>query len=183
MDNLEKQHIEKGDQIFEKANQKARAYSFPLDNPYLTQQEVYEVNFWFQLPINLAFVVFVACAFIKSIFGMAWYGLIGLPIAVDLLSASILWVWYSQRFVFWCYMVLLHNWVLWFLAFVAIAWLLAQGMWQLAILVLFTNLVLKVPLFGWHLLLYALFSRSYGMNPRYAFFKKFYSRKFPFEMN
>jgi len=89
MDNLEKQHIEKGGQILKKANQKARAYSFPLDNPYLTQQEVYEVNFWFQLPINLAFVVFVACAFIKSIFGMAWYGLIGLPIAVDLLSASI----------------------------------------------------------------------------------------------
>ncbi|MDP3303613.1 MAG: hypothetical protein Q8S46_05625 [Methylotenera sp.] len=175
---------EQTDQMYEnirlEAARRTEALIYTLNNPYLTAYQKTEVELWFQLPIHIALITFFVCAIYSIYVPLPWYLLLGIPIAVNLVSGAILWATYHQKLVFAFYLTLTHNWMLWILTLISASWLAVTGHYKLAIMVILLKLILSAFL-GWHIILYTVLARKYHMHPKYSFFKRFYAHKFPFE--
>ena len=76
--------------------------------------------------------------------------------------------------------ILLNNLITLTLRIAGIVILVSKGNYILAIAVLLSFFGFLTP-FEPHLTLYVYLSKKYKMNPQYAFFKRFYNFKFPFE--
>ncbi|MCX5961579.1 MAG: tetratricopeptide repeat protein [Cyanobacteria bacterium] len=164
----------------EQAMDIAEAQIYSLNNPYLSAEEKLEVAMWYSLPGNLMIYAFFATAIYSTIHPLNWFYLLGIPLAVNLVSGLINWFVYSKALMNILYMIILHGLIMLILIIAGIVFLASKGAYILAIIVLLSFFGLLTP-FELHIILYADLSKKYNMNPQYAFFKRFYNFRFPFE--
>ena len=166
---------------FDQAVDIINAYFYSPDNPYLSAEEKLEVAMWYSLPGNLMLYAFFATAIYSTIYPLNWPYLIGIPLAINLVSGLINWSIYSKSLMNALYVnILLNNLITLTLRIAGIVILVSKGNYILAIAVLLSFFGFLTP-FEPHLTLYVYLSKKYKMNPQYAFFKRFYNFKFPFE--
>jgi hypothetical protein len=78
-------------------------------------------------------------------------------------------------------MTILSNLVTLFFKLAGIAFLVSKSSYVLAFIVVLSLFGLLAPFGLLHLISYSYLSKKYKMNPQYAFFKRFYNFRFPFE--
>jgi len=154
---------------------------YDLDNPYLTKSEKLEVELWSQFPGNAMEFAFLWCALWSAFRPLGWAALIGVPLVVQLLVAVVNWYLYNKQAMWIMYLALLHKWWLWALGTAAIVALILHGQYLLAGVILLVRLGASIVAEMPFMALYWILSRKTGMHPKYAFFKRFYGRTFPFE--
>lgn len=164
----------------EQAMDIAEAQIYSLNNPYLSAEEKLEVAMWYSLPGNLMIYAFLITAIYSTIYPLNWFYLLGIPLAVNLVSGLINWLVYSKALMNVLYMTILSRLIILILKIAGIVFLVSKGAYILAIAVLLSVFGLST-LFELHIILYSYLSKKYKMNPLYAFFKRFYNFRFPFE--
>lgn len=125
------------------------------------------------------------CAFvitaIYSIYNsLTWSEIIGIPLVANILVGIWNWYFYSKKFVYNLYLILLHSWILYVVGIGVALFLFFNG----AIILGIISLVVPFGLLTFvepYLYLYSILAQKYRMHPKYAFFKKEYGHEFPFE--
>ena len=170
-------------EIIRKSAAYAEANVYSLNNPYLTPDEKQEVELWFQLPGNVMFYVFVTTAIWSVVVEpLSWGKIIGIPLAANVVVGLLNWYFYNKKLVYNLYLTVLHSWILYLVGISVAIFLFFKGVIILAIISLvapFVLLAFAEP----HLFFYSLLAKKYKMHPKFAFFKKEYNHKFPFEEN
>jgi hypothetical protein len=161
----------------------ANANVYSLNNTYLNPAEKQEVELWFQLPGNVMLYAFVITAIWSVVVEpLSWSKIIGIPLAINVIVGLLNWYFYKKNLVYKLYLTFLHSWVLYLVGFGAAAFLFYKGAVALAIISLvapFGLLAIVEP----SIYFYSILAKKYRMHPKFAFFKKEYSRTFPFEEN
>ena len=152
------------------------------DNPYLNANEKLEVAMWFALPSVLTSYSFLATSIYSVNYSLNWFYLFGIPITVNLISGLINWLFYSKKLNIFLGTTILNGWLLFILQIASTIFLVSRSAYILAILfIVFSYNPLFNPLEP-HAYLYSYFSnKRYKIHAYYAFFKRFYKYKFPFE--
>ena len=168
-----------------KASAQAEALAYQMNNPYLTTTQKIEVEFWFQFPGEISFLVMLGTLIYSAFAPLSWYYIIGIPLCTNAVVGVLSWLFYSKSLLHALNVTLCHNFVAWILTVITVILLCIQGAyWKAAFAVALRVPVLDVGigmLFEPHLLLYSIFSAKYNMAAKYAFFKKQYGMRFPFE--
>ncbi len=169
--------------IERRASNYANANVYSLNNTYLNPAEKQEVELWFQLPGNIMLYAFVITAIWSVVVEpLSWSKIIGIPLAINVIVGLLNWYFYKKNLVYKLYLTFLHSWVLYLVGFGAAAFLFYKGAVALAIISLvapFGLLAIVEP----SIYFYSILAKKYRMHPKFAFFKKEYSRTFPFEEN
>lgn len=169
--------------IERRASNYANANVYSLNNTYLNPVEKQEVELWFQLPGNIMLYAFVITAIWSVVVEpLSWSKIIGIPLAINVIVGFLNWYFYKKNLVYKLYLTFLHSWVLYLVGFGAAAFLFYKGAVALAIISLvapFGLLAIVEP----SIYFYSILAKKYRMHPKFAFFKKEYSRTFPFEEN
>ena len=166
-----------------RALRNAEAQYYRLDNPYLNQEEKKEVELWFQLPGNATLYVFAPIAIWSVIAGpFSLVVTIGIPLVANVIIGLLNWFFYNKNFVYKLYLLgPMHSWILYIVGFGSGIYLFSHGAIVLGILAALFPVGLS-PLEWPNFFLYDRLGNRYnGLSPKYAFFKKWYGRKFPFE--
>jgi len=158
----------------------ANVYS--SDNPYLNANEKLEVAMWFALPSVLTSYCFLATSIYSVNYSLNWFYLFGIPIAVNLVSGLFNWFFYSKRLNVFLGVTILNAWLLFVIQVAGILFLVFKSAYILvAVFIVFTFNPFFNPLEP-YAYLYSYFSnKTHKMHPYYAFFKRFYKYRFPFE--
>lgn len=169
--------------IERKAINYANANVYSLNNTYLNPAEKQEVELWFQLPGNVMLYAFVITAIWSVVVEpLSWSKIIGIPLVINVIVGLLNWYFYKKDLVYKLYLTFLHSWVLYLVGFGAAAFLFYRGAIALAIISLvapFGILAIVEP----SIYFYSILAKKYRMHPKFAFFKKEYNHKFPFEEN
>lgn len=169
--------------IERRASNYANANVYSLNNTYLNPAEKQEVELWFQLPGNVMFYAFVITAIWSVVVEpLSWSKIIGIPLAINVIVGLLNWYFYKKNLVYKLYLTFLHSWVLYLVGFGVAAFLFYKGAIALAIISLvapFGLLAIVEP----SIYFYSILAKKYRMHPKFAFFKKEYNHKFPFEEN
>lgn len=159
---------------------RTEANIYSLNNRYLSEAEKLETEIWYQSPGDVMLYAFAALSLVRVWYPVHWSVLIGVPILVNLLMGIINWHFYSRRLLRFLYLTILHNWVQWILLLCAAGFLLYTGHFWLAGAILLWKVGI-LSIFELHMVLFAFLSKSYGMHPKYALYKREYGRRYPFE--
>jgi hypothetical protein len=147
------------------------------DNPYLNANEKLEVAMWVALPSVLTSYSLLATSIYSVNYPLNWFYLFGIPITVNLISGLINWFFYSRILNIFLGMTILNGGLLFIIQIAGIIFLVSKSAYILA--------VLLNPFFNPlqpHLYFYFYFSnKRYKIHAYYAFFKRFYKYRFPFE--
>ena len=135
---------------------------------------------WYQLPGQCLTLAFIVTALWSVREPMSWWQLMGIPIAANLAAGLINWFAYSRALNLGLFLTVFHSGVMWVLTLAAVAVLIYNGSYLLAVVALLGNAFLFTIL-EFHMFLYSSLSLKYGMHPKYAFFKRHDGRSFPFE--
>jgi hypothetical protein len=168
------------DYIDKESERFAIAHAYRLDNPFLTQSEKIEVELWFQFPETIMFISLCACMLYSVYNPISIKLIIGIPMALDLVVGLINWTFYFKKFLRKVYLTIGHNFVLWALTLVIMGILLYHGLYAYSAIVLVSKLGL-LNLISPSMYTYTTLSKKYNMHAKWAFFKRFYGHKFPFE--
>ncbi|MDP3043467.1 MAG: hypothetical protein Q8N21_03620 [bacterium] len=166
--------------IIKKAANYTEANVYSLNNTYLNSAEKQEVELWFQLPGNIMFYTFIIVAIYSIYNPLAWSKIISTPIVVNIIIGILNWYYYNKKLTYNLYLTILHGWVLYLVGIGSAIFLFFQG----AIILGIISLVYPFGLLSFaelHMIVYSILSKKYGMHPKFAFFKKEYGYKFPFE--
>lgn len=167
-------------EIVRKATNYADANVYSLNNTYLSPAEKQEVELWFQLPGNVMLYAFIITAVYSIYYPLSWSKIIGISLVVNIIIGILNWYFYNKKFIYNLYLTILHSWILYLVGIGAAIFLFFKGEIILAIISLvapFGLLAFAEP----HLFFYSLLAKKYKMHPKFAFFKKEYGHKFPFE--
>lgn len=164
----------------DQAAKNATAQIYSLNNTYLSEEEKLEVAMWYSLPGNLLIYTFLATAIYSTIYPLNWFYLFAIPLTVNLISGLINWFFYSRALMNALYMTVLHSLIMLIFRVAGMIFLILNGSYVLGIVIFLSLFGLLTP-FELHIVLYSYLSGSYNMSPQYAFFKRFYGFKFPFE--
>lgn len=168
-----------------KASAQAEALAYQMNNPYLTTTQKIEVEFWFQFPGEISFLVMLSTLIYSVYAPLPWYYIIGIPLSANAVVGVLNWVFYSKIALRTLNLTLCHKFVAWMLTAVTVVVLCIHGAyWKAAFAIALRVPVLDIGigvLFEPHLLLYSIFSAKYNMAAKYAFFKRRYGLRFPFE--
>jgi len=135
----------------------------------------------FQLPGNATVHVFAALAIYSLYVPLPWSTIIGSYLLANLTVGIWNWYFYNKRLVYVLYLTALHSVVVHLVGIGAAIYLFINGAIILGIISLvgpFGVLALVEPT---TYLYNSLAKSEYGMHPKYAFFKKQYDHRFPFE--
>jgi hypothetical protein len=153
---------------------------YSLDNPYLSHEQKFEVELWFQFAGDCMKLTFTALAVATVFFPIRWPHLVAWPLAVNLGVGLANWYSYRKKALFLIYLTLFHKWAQWLVTVGACGLLLYSERYLLVIL-LFLWEVGLLSVVETHMGLYSVLAWKYHMHPKYAFFKRFYGHVFPFE--
>jgi hypothetical protein len=152
------------------------------DNPYLNANEKLEVAMWFALPSVLTSYSLLATSIYSVNYSLNLFYLFGIPITVNLISGLINWFFYSRILNIFLGMTILNGGLLFIIQIAGIIFLVSKSAYILVILLVFFS---YNPFFNPlqpHLYFYFYFSnKRYKIHAYYAFFKRFYKYRFPFE--
>ncbi|MBP6302198.1 MAG: hypothetical protein KBB37_02795 [Bacteroidia bacterium] len=158
----------------------ATANIYRLDNIYLTHQQKIEVEHWYQLPMKIMFVTLCICMLYSTYDALALKWIIGIPIILDLMIGLLNWSINIKKVYTTFFLTIGNNFVLWGLTLVTMGFLIYNGKYFYAVLVLIGQFGL-ISILSPSLYVYTILSKKYKMHPKWVFFKRFYSMYFPFE--
>ncbi|MBK7942227.1 MAG: hypothetical protein IPJ87_10215 [Flavobacteriales bacterium] len=171
----------KRDYIERESTRWATARTYRLDNPYLSPSEKTEVELWFQLPGKVLFITFCLGIIYSTLYEpISLKRIAALALSADLFVGILNWFVPAARARLLFYLSVGHNFTLWAFGIATIGLELYHGMYMRAGIVLLG----KLGLFGMlspSIILYTILSMKYGLHAKWVYFKKFYSREFPFE--
>lgn len=169
------------DYIKRESERFSTANTYRLDNPYLTIAEKEEVELWFQLPETILFIsICIGMIYSTLVSPLSLKLIIGTSVLADVVAGLMNWSIPAAKARQLFFLTGGHNVVLWALA------LTTAGILAYHELYLYAGIVL-VGKFGLFMIispsmyLYTILSKKYGLHAKWAYFKKFHSRKFPFE--
>jgi hypothetical protein len=159
-------------------NNYVEANVYYSNNPYLNASEKLEVAMWFALPSVLTSYSLLAVSIYSVNYSLNWFYLFGIPITVNLVSGLINWFFYSKKLNILLGVTVLNGGLLFIIQIAGIIFLVSKSAYILVIL-------LNNPFFNPlqpHLYFYFyLLNKRYKIHGYYAFFKRFYKYRFPFE--
>jgi hypothetical protein len=168
------------EQIELEAARRTEANIYSLNNRYLSEAEKLETEIWYQSPGDVMLYAFAILSVLSIRYPIHWPVLIGVPVLINLLMGTINWFFYSRRVLWLLYLTILHNLVQWLLLLAAAGFLLYTGHFWLAGAILLWKIGILI-IFELHMILFTFLTKSYGMHPKYAFHKRQYGRRYPFE--
>jgi len=168
------------DDIKQQAKCHADANIYLLDNTYLTIEEKVEVETWYQFPGDLMNYVFFCLAVLSVYKTLPWYYIIGIPLFCNVIFGFINWHVYIKPIVYHLGITLFHGWIEPIIGIIIGIFLIVKGSYLWGVVAVFLPFGI-FAVFEPSIMLYTLLARKYKMHPKYAFFKKEYAYKFPFE--
>lgn len=123
---------------------------------------------------------FVITAIYSVYNSLPWSKIIGIPLVANVIIGILNWYLYNKKLTYLLHLTVLHSWTLFLVGIGTAIFLFFKGAIILAIISLlapFGLLAFAEP----HLFFYNMLAKKYKMHPKFAFFKKEYGYKFPFE--
>lgn len=168
-------------EIRAEAHRYAQAQVYSLQNEFTDVSEKLEIESWFQLPTVCAGYAFLAGSFLYARGLLDAWQLFGIACGADLLVAIVCWFAYNRNWVVPAFMILRFPVLSWSLHFIVAIWFFAHSRHWLGGIVLASLFTGHLP-FGFpSITFYKLVTLRYAMNPKYAFLKHFYAKRYPFE--
>jgi hypothetical protein len=166
----------------EPAKSTAQKHAYSLTNPYTTQDEKVEIQVWYQLPVDLAGIAYIATCVIWSRGDITGWQAYVMAFAVGVAASIVLWVVYAKRIVF-AVKVLVGSPGVWVVPHIGVAaWLAFTGAWTQAAFLAGNCVLLELPVGLGAILANQILTSRYRMHPKYAFLKHVYGKVYPFEL-
>lgn len=167
-------------EVARRAHREAERRVYTLDNKYLSQEDKVEVETWFQLPGEAMLLTFLGFAAWSAFHPIPLLWLIGAPLLVNIVLAAVEWWWYPRTFVLTVGMLCSPP-VMWLVTIVGVATLALRGRYMFAAIGMLGQVGLLAVIEP-HMYLFSVLADSrYNMHPKYAYFRRFYGRCFPFD--
>ncbi len=152
-----------------------------MTNPHTTRDEKVEIEAWYQLPIDMAGIVFdVSCLFWARGNITGWHAY-AMSFAVGVSVAVGVWFVYVKQVVFGLEMLLNFPAVRWLIHLGFAAWLWLSGARIQAIFVACNCLLLLIPVGIGAIVTNQILTSKYKMHPKYAFLNHVYGKEYSFE--
>jgi len=169
------------DYIKRESERWATAKTYRLDNAYLSASEKTEVELWFQFPDKVLFITFCAGIVYSTLCEpVSIKHITVIALLADLVAGILNWFIPAVRARLMFYLSVGHKFTLWAFALTTIGIELYHGHYMRSGLVLLGGIGL-FSILSPSLILYTFLARKYGLHAKWVYFKKFYSREFPFE--
>lgn len=154
---------------------------YRLNNEYLSIDDKIAVESWYQAPDDFMVFTFWGLLIYSLYSPMQWYWILGIPMIVSIILALIFWNFYNRSFFNALKLTIFHNWTTGAIGVLIGVLMAYHGLWIWAVISAVVG-ILGFTILSWWTMVYNLVAKSqYNMHPKYAFFKKWYGRSFPFE--
>ena len=154
--------------------------AYSMTNTHTTVDEKVEIEAWYQLPVDVAGVAYIAsCQFWAWGYISGWHAYV-ISFAVGILTAVTVWFVYVKRIVFGLEMLLNFPVVRWLIHLGFALWLYFTGSWIQAIFIVCNCLLLLIPVGFGAILSNEILTSRYKMHPKYAFLKHVYGKTYSF---
>jgi hypothetical protein len=156
-------------------------HAYSLNNPYTTEDEKVEIETWYQLPVDMSAIAFIACCLLWARGSIAGWQAYAIAFAVGVFTAVGIWIAYVKRIVF-ALKVLFGSPVVWVFMDLGVAACLAfTKQWTQAVFLAGNALLCRIPVGVGAIITNGILTSRYGMHPKYAFLKRVYGKAYPFD--
>ncbi|MDD4052329.1 MAG: hypothetical protein PHR28_10595 [candidate division Zixibacteria bacterium] len=155
---------------------------YSMSNPYTDMLEKYEIEHWYQFPINFSGIALMVSSVFWAQGLIGWWEAMLAAIGAGIIAGIFNWFFYIRLLVFGFNRLFDSPKIEWFIHIGVAAIFGFSGHWVQAICLFGNRLLFLFPTgFGAMMTYAVLSSRKYKMHPKYAFLKRVYGKSYPFE--
>lgn len=168
--------------IHEEALRTSEATVYTMKNRHTTTEEKFEIECWYQLPMDTAGWAFLINCIFWSYGVFTWWQAYSIAAGFGIFTAIIAWLFYSKRTIYIVSAILGFPIVRWIIPLGISGWLWLNGSSTQALFVMVNLVLLSFPVFIPSMVVNHILAGKYNIHPKYALLKHVYGKKYSFEL-